>query len=222
MTGRRVAGVVLAAGTSSRADADQKLLLPLDGGPVVAGPVRAALESGLEPVVVVTGHRAHDVRHALESATETADHERVRFVHNPRYAEGQGTSLARGLREVRTATDAAAAAVLLGDEPGLRPEAVRRTVAAWRRASSADRPTVLRARYRDRPGHPVVFPRELFPDVEAAARDGGPRSWLARNPDRVAEARRPEEGPSDVDTAGDYRRLVGEEEAGPTGPAGGS
>jgi len=222
VTGRRVAAVVLAAGTSSRAAADQKLLLPLDGGPVVAGPVRAALASGLEPVVVVTGHRADDVRRAVEAATEIADRERVRFVHNPRYAEGQGTSVARGLREVRTATDAAAAAVLLGDEPGLRPEAVRRTVAAWRRGASADPPKVVRARYRDRPGHPVVFPRGLFAAVEASGGEDGPRSWLARNPDRVEEVRRPEEGPSDVDTAGDYRRLVGEEEAGPTGPAGGS
>lgn len=209
-----MAGVVLAAGTSSRMGTGFKLLLPHREGVVVEAPVRAALRAGLEPVVVVTGHRARDVRRALEETfapgrDRPAPGAALRIVSNPRYAEGQSASLARGIREVRTATDAAAAAVLVGDEPGIAAGAVRDVVEAWRRrAGSAARPPVVRARYSDRPGHPVVVPRDVFRELEAIEGDHGARRWLERNAGRVEEFRLERAAPVDVDTDDDYREVI--------------
>lgn len=226
----RLAGIVLAAGTSSRMEGRSKLLLSWEDGVVVQGPVRAALEAGLDPVVVVTGHRGEEVRRELEERfgpagpgppPEGGAAGRLRFVRNPRFARGQSTSLARGARAVRTVTDAAAAAVLLGDEPRVGADAVRRTVEAWRRrASAGGRPPVVRARYRDRPGHPVVFPRDAFAGLESLEGDRGARAWLERNADRVEEVRLGEDAPADVDTVEDYRRLAGDGDGGPPDPAG--
>lgn len=205
MTGPEVAGVVLAAGRARRMELGFKLLLPWGDGAVVAGPVEAALAAGLDPVVAVTGHRADEVRRAVREGL-AAGADRLRFVHNPDHTEGLATSLARGIREVRERTDAAAAAVLVGDEPGLRPGAVVRTVQAWREAASGEGPApVVRARYRDRPGHPVVFPRAVFEALEALAGDRGALAWMEAHPDRVHEAELDAEAPVDVDTGEDYR-----------------
>lgn len=236
-----VAGVVLAAGTSSRMEGRFKLLLPYGEGVVAEAPVRAALRAGLDPVVAVTGHRADEVRRVLverfgsegrgasragrpppKSAGDgtarpptppgaSDDEPRggdLRIVFNPRFPEGQAKSLARGILEVHTATEAAAAAVLLGDEPGIRAEAVREVVEAWRRRASDGTPPVARVRYRDRPGHPVVFPRDVFGELEALEGDRGARAWLERNAARVAEVRVDADAPVDVDTEEDYRGVM--------------
>lgn len=238
-----VAGVVLAAGTSSRMEGGFKLLLPWRGGVLVEGPVRAALDAGLDPVVVVAGHRGEEVRAALEErlgaeptesapaadAGGSATGARLRVVHAPDFADGLAASLARGLRAVRTETDAAAAAVLVGDEPGIRASDVRTVVAAWRRRASSDRTAAsgdhgpssppapstggpapaARARYRDRPGHPVVIPRDAFAELEALDGDRGAGPWLDRNAHRVEEVRLERDAPRDVDTGEDYRAVTG-------------
>src|SRR5262245_63441428 len=60
----RVAGVVLAAGSSSRMG-HNKLLLELGGETVVHRAARNAIEAGLDPVVVVLGHEAERVQAEL-------------------------------------------------------------------------------------------------------------------------------------------------------------
>lgn len=230
MTSPPVAGIVLAAGLSSRMDGGCKLLRPFGDGVVVEAPVRAAFRAGLRPVIVVTGHRSEEVRGVFTAGRGPAAarrrgpvsapgggrpaDERPRLVHNARYRAGQSTSLARGIREVRAETDAAAAAVLLGDEPGVRADAVRRIAQAWRRRASRsdDDPPVVRARYRDRRGHPVVFPRDVFGELGMLGGDRGARGWLERNAERVEAVHVDAPAPADVDTEEDYRTVAREEE----------
>ena len=61
-----VAGIVLAAGTSTRMG-QNKLLLELDGEPIVRRAVRRAVEAGLDPVFVVVGHQADRINEAIET-----------------------------------------------------------------------------------------------------------------------------------------------------------
>lgn len=197
--GEAVAGVVLAAGGSSRWGPGTKLLAPVpEGGTVVGAAVRAARRAELEPVVAVLGHRADEVREALPGGVET--------VRNPDWASGRSGSLATGLRAAARPA-VAAAVVLLGDEPGVRPEVVRAVRAAWRESGAE----AVRARYRDRPGHPVLFARSCFGELEELEGDGGARAWLERAAagGRVHTLRVDARGPLDVDTPDDHRRLRG-------------
>lgn len=224
MSPPRLAGLVLAAGTSSRLGGGSKLLLPVRGEPVVAGPVRAALEAGLAPVLVVLGPRAGEVRAAiLEAVGEgpggavpadgggasgsgngaPADPLRFLVVDDP--SRGQGASLAAGVARLAGDPSVAAVAVVLGDEPRLSADAVRRVVGAWRPGGPA-----LRARYRDRPGHPVVFGRGWFEDLAALDGDEGALGLLEARAGDVREAEVGSEAPADVDTPADYRRVVEE------------
>lgn len=192
----RVAGIVLAAGAGTRHRGAFKLLLPYRGGTVVGAAVSAAVEAGLAPVVAVLGHRAPEVREALEGRE-------ARTVVAADWERGQAASLARGIEVVSEDPDVDAAAVLLGDEPGMRSGVVRRAAARWREGEAP----VVRCVYRDRPGHPVIFDRSCFGELAALTGDQGARAWLERNRDRVHEVEVDRPAPVDLDTREDYERL---------------
>jgi molybdenum cofactor cytidylyltransferase len=99
----------------------------------------------------------------------------------------------------------AAAVILLGDQPGIRPAVIRAAVERWRRTH--DR--VVRAVYRGRPGHPVVLDRAVWAEVMAERGDRGARDVLADHPEWIVPLERDEDAPTDVDTPGDYERLIG-------------
>ena len=95
-----VGAVVLAAGSSSRMPGSQKLLLELDGRPMVLHAIEAASEGGCHQVVVV--YSSDDVKEAVGTAAE--------LVHNPDAHTGMASSLQAGLRALRP--EMAAAVVL--------------------------------------------------------------------------------------------------------------
>src|SRR5216110_2988256 len=101
----RVGGVVLAAGASRRMGRN-KMLLELEGEPLVRRAARRALEAGLTPVVVVLGHEADRARAALAGL-------RVEIALNPDFTGPTSRSLHAGLDLLGQDVDAAV--VLLGD-----------------------------------------------------------------------------------------------------------
>ena len=82
--------VVLAAGSSTRMGRRNKLLETVDGAPIVATVVRAALASCADEVVVVTGEDRERVEACLSGLP-------VRLLWNPNHAQGISTSLKAGI-----------------------------------------------------------------------------------------------------------------------------
>jgi molybdenum cofactor cytidylyltransferase len=190
-----IAAVVLAAGTSSRMGR-QKLLLPLgEGRPLIRLSVERVLAAGLDDTIVVLGLDADAVGAALTGLP-------VRTVVNPRYAEGQSTSLRAGLDALRPETEAAV--IALGDQPLPDPGLIGRLVARYHQS----RQPIVVPRYREGRGNPVLFSAGLFEELRAVTGDQGGRAVIARDPVRVAEL--PVDGPmpKDIDTWDDYRTIV--------------
>jgi len=189
----RIATVVLAAGGGSRfAGPIPKLLVPIDGRPLVIWAVEAALRADVGPTVVVSG--AVDLTGVL-GARGLLDH--VDLVGNDRWADGQATSLAAGIAAA-DALGVDAIVVGLGDQPGI-------TAGAWRRVARAD-PTapVVVATYGGRRRNPVRLARSIWPDLPVAG-DEGARSLIAGRPELVTEIACPGE-PDDIDTQEDLAR----------------
>ena len=85
-----MAAILLAAGESRRWGADNKLLAPVDGKPMVRVTAEAILKSTVRPVLVVTGHEADEVRSTLQDLP-------VAFHHAPDFADGMSASLKIGI-----------------------------------------------------------------------------------------------------------------------------
>lgn len=168
----RIAAVVLAAGRSTRM-ARNKLLIDMGGKPLVAHAVDAALEAGLAPVLVVTGHQAEAVQAALAGRPVT-------FVHNARFEDGMASSLQAGIAALSDDIDAAL--VCLGDMPSVGPRHMAAIAAAY--APESQRSICVPFSQGQR-GNPVLLGRRFFPEIAQLSGDSGARPLLAAHADQV-------------------------------------
>jgi molybdenum cofactor cytidylyltransferase len=189
-----VAGVVLAAGVSSRLGRP-KQLLDIHGETLIHRVCRIALESSLDEVIVVTGGAADQVQEALRDVP-------CRAVVNSRFAEGQATSFRAGLSAVGQET--AAVVMLLGDQPQITSDTIDRVAGRWRQ----DHCAIVQAVYRGIPSHPVLFDRACFGELESVAGDEGARSVLRSHRNEIVLVEIDEDIPLDIDTDEDYQRLL--------------
>ena len=169
----RVTGIILAAGEGSRMG-KTKQLLPFRGKTILECTVESALASSLGQVIVVLGHRADLLKPLLEPTA-------VRIVINPRYREGQSSSLKAGLAAV--SDDADAVLFLLGDQPLVTPALIDRILAAYR---SSESPIVMPV-HDGRRGNPVLWSRRFFTELMTLDGDIGARHLIAKHSEAVAE-----------------------------------
>lgn len=165
----RVAGVVLAAGTSSRFGTANKLLAAADDSdePIVRRATLTLTATRLDPVVVVLGHEADRVATAVDGLD-------VELVRNEAYADGQATSVRAGVQAVRDRSDVDAVLIALGDMPFV----ARETIEALLTAYEADVGAALAAAHDGDRGNPVLFDRRYFDALCDVEGDVGGRRLL--------------------------------------------
>lgn len=192
MTSPRIATIVLAAGSSTRMPEGHKLLEIIDGRPIVEWAVQAAVDSGTDPVVVVTGHRAEDVEEILPAGATV--------LRSPDFSQGLSASLRCGLEALPPEIEAVV--VALGDMPFVRARHHRALIGAWRPGS------IVVPKRDGRRGHPVVWSASFFDEMATLSGDQGAKSIAIRHPEAVIEvAALDDAGFVDIDDAGDLERA---------------
>jgi molybdenum cofactor cytidylyltransferase len=189
-----IAGIVLAAGAGTRFGGG-KQLARLDGRPLLEHALQTMAAAPVSHTVAVLGAGAEQVLAAVDLHGAEA-------IVCERWDEGQSASLACGLAAL-AASDAEAAVVVLGDQPNVSPEAIRRVLAA-----RGDGVLAARATYGEEPGHPVVIERALFGRMRDVTGDRGARNLLRS----VATVEVPCDdlgGGEDVDTRAQLEALRG-------------
>ncbi|MEU8173828.1 nucleotidyltransferase family protein [Microbispora hainanensis] len=188
MSGAAVAGLLLAAGGGSRIGGP-KALVEFEGERLADRGVRLLAEGGCRPVLIVLGAAEVPVTGAV-------------VVRNPGWASGMGSSLRAGLRALPPS--APAVVIALADQPLVRPDAVRRLIAAFEAGAR-----VAVAAYGGAPRNPVLVAREHLAEVAALAEgDVGARPFLRAHPELVTAVPCDDVGdPADIDTPADLRRL---------------
>ncbi|WP_223301904.1 NTP transferase domain-containing protein [Haladaptatus sp. R4] len=189
-----VAGVLLAAGSSSRFGESDKLLASLDDDPLVRHAARnLRYASELDAVAVVVGGNADGVRDALDGFG-------LPIVENPDAERGQATSVRAGVEWGR---EYDAIVFALGDMPHVQTRSINRLVSAYR-AGSGD---ALAAAFDGRRGNPVLFDSIHFDALADVSGDIGGREILLDG-EHSALIETGDPGVLlDVDTKGDLRNV---------------
>ena len=128
------------------------------------------------------------------------------FVANEDADAGQLSSVLAGLD--RATADPRVAGALLApvDVPMITPGTVARLIAAAADSDAA----IVRAAYRGRHGHPVLFKRAVFRELHSADAHIGAKAVVRADPRRVLDVEVDDPGVTmDVDTPADYERLFG-------------
>jgi molybdenum cofactor cytidylyltransferase len=188
-----VAGIILAAGGSSRFG-QPKPLLDFHGKLFVRAVAESALAAGLSPVVVVTGAKADSVGSAVSDLPLVVS-------HNPAWQDGQSTSIQVGLRALPSGTGAAI--FLLADQPQVPTTVLRALCAAHARTMAP----IVAPLVQGQRANPVLFDRLTFPALRSLHGDIGGRAVFSKFPVMYMPWH-DEQLLSDVDTSEDYRKLV--------------
>ena len=188
-----VGAIVLAAGSSSRMQGPQKLLLEVDGKPLVRRAADAASEGGCHQVVVV--YFSKEVQEAIAGSVET--------VRNPHAETGMASSMKVGLRALRK--EMVAALVVLGDQPLVGSRTVATLLREWRHEGS--RAAVAVATGDKEWSPPIVLSRELWTALAKLTGDAGARQILKGHPELLDIVPAPGR-PDDVDTPEDFAKIV--------------
>lgn len=184
--------IVLAAGEGSRfAGPHHKLAAVVDGHSLAEHAIGTALTADIGPVIVVTGAAGIAALHLDDRLAA-----QVTVVHNPRWADGQSTSLRAGLVAADDRFAAEAAVIGLADQPGVVPE-------AWRRVAAATAPIAI-ATYAGERRNPVRLTRAVW-DLMPTGGDAGARTVARLRPDLVREIPCPGSA-DDIDTVEDLSR----------------
>lgn len=188
-----IAAVVLAAGLSRRMG-QAKLLMKVSGKAIIQYVVESVLAGGVDSVWVVTGPDVEPIEAALGSIE-------VQIAVNLAPEEGQAGSVRVGIAALPSSVEAVL--IALGDQPLLAPSIIPALLAA-RRASPK---LIVAPRYRDGQGNPVLFKREIFPELLRLTGDQGARPIIQREPARVEWVDLDLPMPPDVDTPDDYEKI---------------
>src|SRR5262245_59544801 len=191
-----ISGILLAAGESRRMGSP-KALLRYRGQTFIERGCMAFLTAGVEELIVVLGARAAELRQALPI------HPSVRTVENPRYFQGQLSSLMTGIGAL--SPESAAAVVNLVDHPLITAETIKALITSFR----ATPLPIFIASYQGRRGHPVLFSSQVYGEILAAPLDQGAKVVVRKAPSRVREVQLDDPGIlADIDTPEDYARHI--------------
>jgi molybdenum cofactor cytidylyltransferase len=147
-------------------------------------------------LVIVLGAHGDRVRAAISRD------ERIVMVENPNYSRGQLSSLKVGLSAIQP--DSTGALVHLGDHPMVRVETFQAIVDSY---NQLDKPIVI-ARHAGHRGHPVIFGRAIFAELQSAPEEEGARHVVNADASRIAYVDSDDPGVNlDLDTPADLIRA---------------
>lgn len=192
-----IVAVVLSGGESSRMGSP-KALLTVDGQTFIERIVAALRSTKVGKIVVVLGHHAREIGPKIEHLPVTA-------VINDEYRKGQLSSLIAALRSLEKSEGVDGVLVHLVDHPFLSAALVDEMIDRF----YASKKLIIVPRYGDRRGHPVIFSRELFPELLSAPLDQGAKTVVRAHWDETLEIAVEDEGVIvDIDTRDQYLEQV--------------
>lgn len=188
----RVGAIILAAGLSRRMEDRNKLLLPIDGVPMIRHVVETYLAAVDGEVVVVTGFEAGRIEAAISDLP-------IRLVHNLAFEKGQPFSVRSGLLEAPVAEHFL---IGLGDQPQLTAEDLRTLV----KAHVATETTKISIPFHNGVrGNPIMVPASMRIQLLEDKANPGCGKFTRSNPDLAQNVMLSENGFfNDIDTPAAY------------------
>lgn len=188
-----VAGIVLAAGMSTRMG-QLKQLLPFGGQPAIRWIVDV-LEKKLEHIVVVLGHRADDIMPTLVGS-------RAHCIINSTYRLGMLSSVQSGLQALNDTEDYM---IFLGDQPRLDQGVIEQILVASEQTDHG----IFIPTYNEKRGHPILIRNRYRSKILALPLEMGLNSVTGGHPEDTCEVAVTKAGIlDDMDTPADYQREL--------------
>lgn len=192
---KKIAGVILAAGSGSRMGRI-KQLLPFGKSNILDHVIQNARFSELYEIIVVLGYCSDKIKKSVD-LTETT------IVINKEYSKGQSYSLKAGVAMVSDSCDAVM--FLLGDQPLVGVSVINALINAF---ETSDAPIAIPYCNGQR-GNPVIIARPLFSRLKLLYADTGARVLFKEFEHEILKIPIADKAIFfDVDTREDYEKII--------------
>lgn len=193
----RITIVIPAAGLSTRMAGKDKLTMPVGNSNLLRLTTEKALSSMANEVIVVTGRTQHDRIRTIAGLG-------IKLVHPDSEINQMSVSIITGLNAVNHSSEGIL--ILLPDMPLIETTDINKLIENFHHEK------IIRAtNEHEEPGHPVLFPKSLFPAIMATKGDNGPRQVIAMNADLLKLVKLDnEKAMVDVDTPESWDQWISE------------
>ena len=195
---KRVAGILLAAGESTRMG-KTKQLLSFGEKTLIERVLVEALNSELDKVVLVLGYQAVQIKKIINPVFPQP---KLTIIENRQFKQGISSSIIAGLSEIENTHDHVM--ILLGDMPFIHRDLINLLIRRYLQSGLL----IAAIKGQDRPAHPMIFSRQLYPELMILRGDVGARSLFTKYSEKVCLIE--PEGPydaKDIDTPEDYAGI---------------
>jgi len=195
LSNKKVAGVILAAGSASRMGSI-KQLLPFRGKTILEHVIANAHRSALHEVILVLGYCSDKIKSKIDSSG-------IKIVINKEYQKGQSHSLKKGLEKV--SANCKGVMFLLGDQPLVTESIMNKLINTF---EISDSPIVI-PYCNGKRGNPVIIARSLFSRLESLSADTGARVLFKEFKHEILKVSVTNKAIlEDIDTMDDYEKLL--------------
>ncbi|KUO53389.1 MAG: hypothetical protein APF76_09105 [Desulfitibacter sp. BRH_c19] len=195
LDGSKLSCIVLAAGKSRRMGSNNKLLLQFKGKELIKHILEKIIKQDFFEIIVVSGWQSQELEKVLMEYP-------VKVIYNPKYLEGQSTSLKKALDTISDKT--LGAFFVLGDQPLVKEDTIKDLMGKFLKNPNC----LVAPYYNGKRGNPVVIPRRLFSKLNNLQGDKGARN-LFLDQDNIIKLQVEDKGVVlDIDTPEDYEKLL--------------
>lgn len=217
---RSYAAVILAAGYSSRMKAF-KPLLDVGGTPAISRLIRAVADSGINEIIVVTGHKRELVVSAIEKANLSDGKGKLTVIEafNEDFHKGMFSSIKKGLSSAKAHFPAASGVMLIPvDCPLISSQVIKNLMQsaqlpfagenAEKRDVDNERECFLVPEFEGKKGHPLLVPDAYIDEICSYDGTGGLKAITDKYWNKMIRVPVTEEGcVLDMDTPDGYDEI---------------
>ena len=191
----RIAGLILAAGASTRMGRT-KQLLRFNGVTLLDRILNEALYSELDEIFLILGYQASEIKRALG---QTLTHKKLQVIENRNYAQGISSSITAGLSAIEANYDHMM--ILLADLPHINSRLINLLLNGYLESGLS----IGAIQVKSKRSHPVIFGKALYDELYKLRGDVGAKAIFDKFGDRVCLVE-PDFNFSDrdIDTPEDY------------------
>ena len=169
---KKIMGIILAAGNSSRMGKDNKLLRNIGGASLVRNTAVEMLKSDLDSCSIVLGYQSDKVAAVIKDLN-------INLILNPFWEEGQASSLKAALNTLDSSYSDLL--VMLGDLPGVKSKHINKIIEEHLLANNRKSKITIPS-FNGKKGNPVIWGKSFFPDLSNLEGDVGGRTLFDQHP----------------------------------------
>ncbi len=196
---KKIMGIILAAGNSTRMGKDNKLLRNIGGASLVRNTAVEMLKSDLDSCSIVLGYQSDKVAAVIKDLN-------INLILNPFWEEGQASSLKAALNTLDTSYSDLL--VMLGDLPGVKSKHINKIIEEHLLANNRKSKITIPS-FNGKKGNPVIWGRSFFPDLSNLEGDVGGRALFGQHPAAINLIDMDDEAVvTDTDTPEDFKKFL--------------